>query len=178
MKKFPRENFELIVGLQLAIQDADDVRFAHRLHCVLLTLQGMSARKVAYLFDDAPRTVQLWVEKFEHFGIAGLYPEERPGAPPRLSSEQILELDEILRKSPREVGMDANLWDGKTLSAFIQSHFGVTLRVRQCQNLFHQFGFRLRKPRPEIKGSSPESQKAYKKTPKSPRKIGLGFMGR
>jgi transposase len=40
--------------------------------------------------------------------------------------------------------------------------------VRQCQRLFRQMGFRLRKPRPLIAHADPAAQAAYKKTP-SPR---------
>jgi len=35
--------------------------------------------------------------------------------------------------------------------------------VRQCQRLFTQLGFRLRKPRPMIAHGDPERQKAHKK---------------
>jgi transposase len=41
-----------------------------------------------------------------------------------------------------------NLWDGKTLSAWIEKTYGVQMGVRQCQRLFRQLEFRLRKPRP------------------------------
>ncbi|MGH8647409.1 MAG: helix-turn-helix domain-containing protein [Gammaproteobacteria bacterium] len=50
------------------------------------------------------------------------------------------------------------------LAAFIDSRFGVSLGVRQCQRLFRQLGFRLRKPRPRIAQSDPERQEAHKKT--------------
>ncbi|MBM3790565.1 MAG: winged helix-turn-helix domain-containing protein [Acidobacteria bacterium] len=36
---------------------------------------------------------------------------------------------------------------------------------RQCQRLFRQLGFRLRKPRPLIAKASPEDQDRVKKTP-------------
>jgi transposase len=54
-------------------------------------------------------------------------------------------------------------WDGKTLSAFIKRQYGIDLGVRQCQRLFRQLGFRLRKPRPLIAKADPELQEAHKK---------------
>jgi transposase len=44
--------------------------------------------------------------------------------------------------------------------------------VRQCQRLFHQLGFRRRKPRSLIAQADPEAQAAYKKTPKTGPKRG------
>jgi transposase len=38
------------------------------------------------------------------------------------------------------------------------------LRVRQCQRLFRQRGFRLRKPRPMMAHADPERQRTHKKT--------------
>jgi hypothetical protein len=39
------------------------------------------------------------------------------------------------------------------------------LGVRQCQRLFRQFGFRLRKPRPVIAKADQDKPAEYKKTP-------------
>jgi transposase len=48
----------------------------------------------------------------------------------------------------------------------------VVLRVRQCQRLFHQLEFRLRKPRPVIARANLEEQRAFKKTPQAGKKRG------
>jgi transposase len=42
--------------------------------------------------------------------------------------------------------------------------FGVDIGVRQCQRLFHQLGFRRRKPRPIIANADPVAQRKFKKT--------------
>ena len=157
-------NFELIMGLQQELHDADDLRYAHRIHCILLYLQGMSARKVAQFFGDSPRAVQFWVNRFEERGLSGLCDNEKSGAPSKLNAKQILEISSALRVSPDAVGMQAAIWDGKMLSTFIEAKYGINLSVRQCQRLFHQYGFRLRKPRPELQSADPQAQQTYKKT--------------
>ena len=93
----------------------------------------------------------------------GLQEGERPGRPSRLTEKQIQEVKRVLRQKPTDAGMDVNLWDGKTLSALIERNYGVQLGVRQCQRMFRQFDFRLRKPRPLIAGASPAVQKKHKK---------------
>jgi transposase len=89
---------------------------------------------------------------------------ERPGRPSRLSEDQVKKIDLVLRGSPSEYGLTGNLWDGKTLSAFIEEQWGISLGVRQCQRLFRQLGFRLRKPRPLIASADPQLQARIKKT--------------
>ena len=88
---------------------------------------------------------------------------ERPGRPCRLTEAQMREVDRTLRGRPTDAGMAGNLWDGKTLAAWIEKKYGIPLGVRQSQRLFRRFGFRLRKPRPLIAKANPARQKAHKK---------------
>ena len=156
----------VVLGLQDEIRRSEESRYDHRLHGVLLVAQGLSCPQVAGLLGDAPRSVEYWVRRFEEEGLAGLQEGERSGRPRRLSAKQLGEVDAILRKSPRDVGLGGNLWDGKSLSAWIERQYGTVLRVRQCQRLFRQLGFRLRKPRPRVAQADPERQQAHKKNSK------------
>lgn len=164
MKKLTIADSDAIVlGLQDEIRRSRDSRYDHRLHAVLLVAQGMSCPEVGRLLGDAPRTVEYWVHRFEEQGLFGLVDLERPGRPSRLGDEQYSEIGQVLRKSPKDLGMGTNIWDGKTLSAFIHTQYGTDLGVRQCQRLFRQLGFRMRKPRPVIARADPERQDEHKK---------------
>ena len=153
----------IILGLQDEIRRSDESRYDHRLHGVLLVAQGMTCPEVAKLLGDSPRTVEYWVHGFETRGLAGLIEGERSGRPRRLEEQQLREIDAVLRQMPRAVGLGGNLWDGKTLAAWIEREHGIELGVRQCQRLFRQLGFRLRKPRPAIAWADPEKQKLHQK---------------
>jgi transposase len=164
MKKIHISDAETIVLiLQDEIRRSYEARYDHRLHAVLMVAQGMSCREVAKLLGDSPRTVAYWANRFEAEGLSGLADAYRPGRPRRLDDHQLYEIKEALRSSPADYGLTANLWDGKLLSHFIRQHFGIELGVRQCQRMFRQFGFRLRKPRPLIAKADPEKQEAFKK---------------
>lgn len=153
----------IVVGLQQEIQRSEESRYDHRLHGVLLVAQGLTCPEVGRLLGDAPRTVEYWVRRFEERGLAGLAEGERPGRPPRLNAAQLRAINSVLRGRPADAGMTVNLWDGKTLAAWIDKRYGIQLGVRQCQRLFRQFGFRLRKPRPVIAKANPARQQAHKK---------------
>ena len=157
----------VIMGLQDEIRRSEDARYDHRLHAILLVAQGLSGHDVARWLGDSPRAVAYWVSRFIEEGLAGLVELERPGRPPRLSEDQVKEIDLVLRGSPSEYGLTGNLWDGKTLSAFVKERWDLTLGVRQCQRLFRHLGFRLRKPRPQIASADPELQARIKKTPQN-----------
>lgn len=155
----------IVLGLQDEIRRSEESRYDHRLHGVLLVAHGMTCPEVAQLLGDAPRTVENWVHRFEREGLAGLTEGERLGRPARLNAFQLAEVQRVLRGSPEAVGLAGHLWDGKTLAAYLEQQYGVALGVRQCQRLFRQFGFRLRKPRGMIAQADPALQEAHKKTP-------------
>jgi transposase len=154
----------IVMGLQDEIRRNKDARYDHRLHAVLLVARGNSCKQVAEDLGDSLRTVQSWVNAFNKDGFPGLMEAEHSGRPARLTEEQMDIVAGALRRTPFDVGLPGNIWDGKTLSAFIQQRFELTIGVRQCQRLFRELGFRYRKPRPMILGSSAEAEEEFKKT--------------
>jgi len=137
-----------------------------RLHGLLLVAHGKTCPEVAALLGDAPRTVEYWIRGFEERGLAALREGDRSGRPGRLSAKHLRGINAALRRMPREMGLGGNVWDGKTLAAWIKRQYGIALGVRQCQRLFRRLGFRLRKPRPALAQADPERQKAHKKNSK------------
>ncbi|MFN8915007.1 helix-turn-helix domain-containing protein [Roseateles sp.] len=156
------------VVMQLAIREeinrSEEARYDHRLHGLLLVSSGRSCNEVGTLFGEAATTVQRWVRRFEESGFAGLREGERTGRPRSLDERSWRRIETDLRKSPEAFGLQANLWDGPVLSEHLQRNYGITLGVRQCQRMFRQMGFRLRKPRPQVAQSDPLAVSAAKKT--------------
>ena len=167
----------MIMALQDEIRRNDVSRYDHRLHGVLLVAQGMTCPRVAEILGDAPRTVVNWVQRFEKYGLAGLAEGERAGRPSRLDESQLARVESVLRSSPQLCGLPTQMWDGPTLSEFVRRELGVTLKVRQCQRLFRQLGFRLRKPRPQVAQADPQQQATHKKTPSTGPKGRRGPLG-
>ena len=152
------------MAIQQEIQRSEEARYDHKLHRLLMVCSGLSCYEVADLLGHSPRTVQGWVNRFELKGFAGLEEKQRPGRPKSLDSKITTQIGKDLRRSPRELGYEQNLWDGKLLSHHLAKRYDVDLGIRQCQRLFHELGFRRRKPRPVIAKSDPALQSRFKKT--------------
>jgi transposase len=149
--------------LQDEIRRSEESRYDHRLHAVLLIAKGMSCPEASDYLGDPERTLRYWINRYIKKGLQGLIENERPGRPSRLTNMQIERINQALRGKPEDVGLRGGIWDGKLLSAFIQEEFQVSLGIRQCQRLFRQLHFRLRKPRPIIARANPEVQEDFKK---------------
>ena len=165
MRKLQIEDADVMrIAIQQEIARSEESRYDHRLHGLLLVTGGQSCRQVAELFGEDGTTVQRWVRRFEQGGLDALREGERSGRPRTLDGAQWRKLQGELRKSPRELGFAATLWDGPVLSEHLRRRYGVDLGVRQCQRLFRQMGFRLRKPRPQVAQADPLKIAAVKKT--------------
>ena len=170
MRRITIENSEEAKAvIRTAIHSTEEARLQHRLHCILLICDGKTPAEVVALFGDSMRTIQYWIKRYNETGIDGLRDPIRIGRIPRLLAGDKEILAQDLRSSPRELGYTQNLWDGKLLSHHLKQKFDIELKIRQCQNVFHQLGFRRRKPRPVIAKANPEAQEAYKKTQRSSR---------
>jgi transposase len=156
MRKLQIEDADVMrTALQQEIARSEESRYDHRLHGLLLVTAGQSCRQVAELFGENGTTVQRWVRRFEQGGLEALREGERSGRPSALDAGQWRKLQGDLRKTPRDFGIPATLWDGPLLSEHLRRHYGVPLGVRQCQRLFRRMGFRLRKPRPQVAQADP-----------------------
>ena len=165
MRKLEIADAEVMrIAIQQEIARSDESRYDHRLHGLLLVTGGQSCQQVAELFGEDRRTVQRWVRRFETHGLTGMREGERSGRPATLDAKHWAALGRDLRRDPQKFGHAGHLWDGKLLSAHLRLRYGVMLGVRQCQRIFGQMGFRLRKPRPQVAQSDPVQVAVLKKT--------------
>lgn len=164
MKRFTIPDPEIfIAAIQDEISRTTEGRYFHRLHVVLHVLQGASSYEAARIYGHSARSVQSWVKKLISEGLYGLWDKERPGRPRRLSKKEEQRLRDEIRRSPRELGYEQNLWDGPLLSHHIEEQYAISLSVRQCQRLFHQLGFTLQRPRRKAYEADPLEQEEFKK---------------
>lgn len=145
------------------IKCSDDPGYVRRLHALLDVCCGLGCREVGERLGRSARCVELWVNRFNRFGLSGLKFEPRPGRTPRLDDELLKEVALDLRTTPRAFDYSQNLWDGKLLSYHLRERYDVCLGVRQCQRLFHRLGFRLRVPRPISDKMNPVWGESFKK---------------
>ena len=149
-------------GCELMKQD-DGSKFFRKVLAVNLVLSGMSAATAAKANGLSRATVSGWVKTVNEDGFDALWPKPRGGRKSKLSHEQYCELEDILQQSPNKFGY--KVWDGNSLSDFIQNKYGVSFKIRHCQNIFHKLGFARIRPQtfPSKNSEHTEEREAFKK---------------
>jgi len=149
------------------INNDPESKFIYRLCSLKMFISdpGCSAEKLAQIMRASPRTIANWIHSINDTGqINVLRDKEKPGRNSRLTDNQLLEIQEVVQQHPSIAGLEANLWDGKALSHFINKKYGIEIKVRQCQRIFKKLGFTLKRGRTMVANGDPEKKLAFKKT--------------
>ena len=155
---------EITLQIQEALSQSEDAKYFHKLDLVLLTVNGMSSKEVASLYNEFPTTVSYWTKKAVESGVESLRGGKHTGRPSKLNSEQLVEIEGILRNPPTDLGYDMPAWDGILLSQHILVTYKTKISVRQCQRILRKLGFTLQRPQMLPSGGDDEQRQEYKKT--------------
>lgn len=150
------------------INNDSEAKFIYRLCSLKMFMSDpeSSSEKLGKIMKSSPRTIANWIHAINSTGGIGvLRDKEKPGRTARLTDEELLMLQSDIQQHPSDLGLDANLWDGKILSHHIKKKYGIVIQVRQCQRIFKKLGFTLKRGRTMVANGDPEKKKAFKKTP-------------
>ena len=169
-RKYKTNPSQLLAEGQQIVNSTTDAKYRHKVEMVNLVLSGLTPSYLSRYCGDSKRTITLWVKIADEQGFDALKVKKQTGRPPKLTSEQIAEIRKVLEEDDsKKYGY--NVWDGPSLSAYIEKTYTVKLCVRQCQRLFHALGFSLVRPQTfPSRGEQNEQERAeYKKTQRTSR---------
>lgn len=123
---------------------SDDAKFLRKVTIVNLMLNGASASSLSPSCGETARTLISWMKTVDEKGFNALRSRKQPGRPARLMAEQKEEIKVALLCPPEDSGY--TVWDGSSLSDYINQTCGISLGVRQYLRLFHEPGFSQIRP--------------------------------
>ena len=164
-RKYKTDPAQLLAEGQQIVQTTSDAEYRHKVEMVNLVLSGLTPSYLSTYCGDSKRTITLWVKIADEQGFEALKPKKPTGRSPKLTSEQVAEIRTVLEEdNPKKHGY--HVWDGPSLSAFIEKTYAVKLCVRQCQRLLHSLGFSRVRPQtfPSKEERNELARTEYKKT--------------
>ncbi len=149
--------------IQTAMKQAKDRRMFERYQTLYLYLQGTEVEQIAHIINRSPKTVKGYIQAYETRGLSGLQMNHSPGAPVRLTKEQLEKLKQTIVDSvPHHVGFTArHNWTLEIIAAFIKREFGQTYSLRGISKMMHRQGLSYTKPTYTLAAADEEKQRIF-----------------
>jgi transposase len=119
---------------------------ARRLQAWQLRQHGWSQRQIAEAMGVSEGAVSQWMTRAREAGPEALRRRPPPGAPRRLSSDQLARLPELLHRGPAAYGFRGALWTRTRIAAVIRLEFGVSYHPRHVGRLCQAMRWTPQKP--------------------------------
>lgn len=119
---------------------------ARRLQAWHLKQKGWSQRRIAEALGVSEGAVSQWMKRASEAGPEALRRRPPPGAPRRLSADQLARLPELLQRGPAAYGFRGELWTRTRIAAVIRLEFGVSYHPRHVGRLCQAIRWTPQKP--------------------------------
>jgi transposase len=119
---------------------------ARRLQAWQLKQKGWSQRQIAEALGVSEGAVSQWIKRARDGGVEALRHRPPPGAPSRLTDEQLARLPALLQQSPEAYGFRGELWTRGRIAAMIRLECGVSYHPRHVGRLCQAIRWSPQKP--------------------------------
>ena len=117
-----------------------------RLQAWQLKHKGWSQRQIAEALGVSEAAVSQWLKRAREGGPEALRHRSPPGAPRRLSADQLAQLPDLLQRGPQAYGFRGELWTRGRIAAVIQLEFGIAYHPRHVGRLCQAIRWSPQKP--------------------------------
>jgi transposase len=126
---------DALQAIRKEFRKSEAARYLHRLHGVLLVLNGLSTIHAGKLLGDPQRNIARWVKRFKEYGLDALHDGERSGRPQVLNTAQRKSLLKAISKHPHDSGLKGEVWTGSLVAIYLRKRHGIKLTIRHCRRL-------------------------------------------
>lgn len=117
-----------------------------RKQAVRLFKKGVRQSDVARQLKVSRQSVSVWFKQWQKEGDQALRRAPRAGRPPKLTVEQLRQVERTLRKGATANGYRTDLWTLKRVGEVIARKTGVTYHPGHVWRILGQMGWSLQRP--------------------------------
>jgi transposase len=108
--------------------------------------KGWPQRQIATALGASEGAVSQWMKRAREGGADALRHRSPPGAPRRLTTEQLAQLPALLARGPEAYDFRGQLWTRGRIAAVIQLEFGVSYQPRHVGRVCQAIRWSPQKP--------------------------------
>ena len=117
-----------------------------RLRAARLLKKGVHQSEVARQVGVHRQSVSRWAAELDKKGRPGLKQAARAGRKPRLSAEDLKQIERGLKRGPQALGYETALWTSARVAQLIETECGVRYHASQAWRILRQLGWSCQRP--------------------------------
>lgn len=123
-----------------------DAREAFRFRAWELHLKGWTQPQIAEALGVNQASVSRWIARAQQDGVEALRSHPAPGAPRRLTADQLARLPALLGRGAEAFGFRGDVWTHGRIARVIDQEWGVEYSPRQIGRLLQKIGWSWQRP--------------------------------
>lgn len=108
--------------------------------------QGWTQRQIAAALGVTQGAVSRWLQRARTAGLEALRTHPPPGAPPRLTPEQLSHLRALLAQGAEAFGFRGAVWTRRRVAQLIREQFGVSYHPTHVGRLLQHLEWTVQTP--------------------------------
>jgi transposase len=146
---------------ELAAKERDR-QLKRRILGIALSAEGRLSREAIakQLKTDSDR-IRAWIVRYNADGLDGLHDIPGRGDKPTMTARQEKALGKALERSPRDVGVNSNIWTGRAVQEFLTHRGWFECSLGGAYAIIHRLGFTLQRPNRQPLEAEPKAAKRF-----------------
>ncbi|MCF8457024.1 MAG: helix-turn-helix domain-containing protein [Bacteroidales bacterium] len=95
--------------------------------------RNIPMNEVCHVLGVTRESIRLWKEQLRTGGLPGLLKDKIRGKRSKLDTAKKMELESIVKKSPKMKGYKTGKWTGLLVQDFVQKEWGINISLRTAQ---------------------------------------------
>lgn len=123
-----------------------DAMEKRRMRAARMFEQGRPQAEVAGVLGVSRQSASVWYQKWKDGGRKGLKAAGRAGRKPRITREQLAEVERELMKGPKAFGYATDLWTLPRIAKVIKKVTGISYHPGHVWRIVRSMGWSCQKP--------------------------------
>jgi transposase len=124
--------------------------------------EGKKSEDIAGLLNLTGVTVRKQMKRWNRRGYEGLRDIPHPEVKKLMTDCEMVEIDKMLKHSPREYGINRSNWTGPVLRECVKKEFNKEVKRCTAYNIFARLGYTKTRPKKQNKKADPEKAEEFR----------------
>lgn len=133
-----------------------------RLLAIKFLAEGKTRTEVSQLVDCTYKTLTSWIDKYLEGGLEKLTESIKHQVPQRLNPKQKQQFKQmLLQQTPRDYGIDRNLWTAKIMIQIIEQKWNVRLKDSRIYEIIQELNLSYQRSHRDYANADKIKQKQF-----------------